>query len=51
MPDLQVDVAQHREWLEVRLPPAECHLLQPVVAAGVELIGLPEVPGLDDDLR
>jgi len=49
--DLQVDVAQHPERLEVRLPPAERHLLQPVVATGVKLVGLPEVLGLDDDLR
>jgi hypothetical protein len=49
--DLQVDVAQHPERLEVRLPPTEHDLLQPVVATGVKLVSLPEVLGLDDDLR
>ena len=50
-PHLKVDVAQHPERLEVRFPPAEHDLLQPVVAPGVELVGLSEVLGVDDDIR
>jgi hypothetical protein len=50
-PNLKVDVAQHPERLEVRFPPAEHDLLQPVVAPGVELVGLSEVLGVDDDIR
>ena len=49
--DLQVDVPQYPERLEVGLPPAEHDLLQPVIASGIELVGLPQVPGLDDDVR
>ena len=49
--NLQVDVAQYPERFEVRPPPAKHDLLQPVVATGIKLVGLPEVLGLDDDLR
>ncbi len=47
----EADVAQHPEGLEIRFPPAEQDLLQPVVAMSVELERLAEVLGLDDDLR
>jgi hypothetical protein len=49
--DVEVDVAQHPERLVVGLPRAEHDLLQPVAAMSVELVGLAEVPGPDDDLR
>ena len=49
--NLAADVVQHPERLEERFPPAEHHLLQPVVAASVKLVRLPQVPGLNDDIR
>ena len=48
---LQADVAQYPERFVVGLPRAEHDLLQPVVPAGVELVGLPEVSGPDDDIQ
>ena len=50
-PHFEADVAQHPERFEVRLPPAEQDLFQPVVAVSVKLEGLAEVFRLDDDLR
>src|ERR1700738_4620763 len=49
--DLEVDVAQHPEWLEEGLPPTEHDLFEPIVPTGVELVRLAEILGPNDDVR